>query len=218
MIGYVSRKIEMQMRNMKRFLFCFILISPLDTSFATNFFEKIKNTAEIKQTYLEHNKNNFVVTSKGRLYFKSAPDEKCEMKNVFLIPGDQVIGYTEYNGFISVAYFKKNGDSVDGWLDAMWLKNTGQTNGPSSEEQMVFNMIPEIIAKNKLSSLKNNCLQYSMNSNDEKYYTITITTAPGRNCNNEKTLPFTVLIKKGNLEAYTNQGNKNDEFRMITAH
>ncbi len=135
---------------------------------------------------------------------------------MFLIPGDQVIGYTEYNGFISAAYFKQNGDSVDGWLDEKWLKNTGLTNGPSSEDQMVFNMIPEVIAKNKLSSLHNSCLQYNMNSNDEKYYTVIIAKAPSKDCNNEKTLPFTVLIKKGTLEIYTNHGNKDDEFRSVT--
>ena len=197
-------------------MFCFIFSFSLGATSASDFCDTIKNTAEIKQAYLAHNKNNFIVVSKGRLYFKSAPSGRCALKNLFLIPGDQVIGYTEYNGFISAAYFKQNGDSVDGWLDEKWLKNTGLTNGPSSEEQMVFNMIPEVIAKNKLSSLHNSCLQYNMNSNDEKYYTVIIAKAPSKDCNNEKTLPFTVLIKKGTLEIYTNHGNKDDEFRSVT--
>ena len=55
-----------------------------------------------------------------------------------------------------------------------------------------------------------------MNSNDEKYYTVIIAKAPSKDCNNEKTLPFTVLIKKGTLEIYTNHGNKDDEFRSVT--
>ena len=201
---------------MKKLMFCFIFSFSLGATSASDFCDTIKKTAEIKQAYLAHNKNNFIIVSKGRLYFKSAPSERCALKNLFLIPGDQVIGYTEYNGFISAAYFKQNGDSVDGWLDEKWLKNTGLTNGPSSEEQMVFNMIPEVIAKNKLSSLHNSCLQYNMNSNDEKYYTVIITKAAKKDCNNEKTLPFTVLIKKGTLEIYTNHGNKDDEFRSVT--
>lgn len=202
---------------MRTSIYFFIFLSSLaTTSAASDFCDTIKKTAEIKQAYLAHNKNNFIVVSKGRLYFKSAPSERCALKNLFLIPGDQVIGYTEYNGFISAAYFKQNGESVDGWLDEKWLKNTGLTNGPSSEEQMVFNMIPEVIAKNKLSSLQNSCLQYDMNSNDEKYYTVIITKAAKKDCNNEKTLPFTMLIKKGTLEIYTNHGNKDDEFRSVT--
>ncbi len=177
--------------------------------------ETIQNKSEKEQVYLDKSKNIFEVVSKGRLHFNNAPSKECKVKSLFLVPGDKVIGYSEYNGFTSVAYFKENGDSVDGWLDTSQLKNTGLSNGPSGEEQMVFNMLPEIIAKNKLTSLPNKCLNFNLNDKDEKYYTTVVSRANGKECINNDVLPFTILVKRNTLEVYSNQGHASDEFRSL---
>lgn len=183
---------------------------------ANTYCDAILKKSDIEQGYIDRSRNNFEVISNGRLYFYSAPDDLCMQKESFLVPGDQVVGYSEYNGFLFVAYFKKNGDSVDGWLKIDQLKNTEFSNGPSGEEQMVFNMIPEIINNNKLSSLNNSCFIYDMKNNNEKYYEIIISLVNNnKKCTNDGEFPFTILIKKKSLEGYTNKSMKTDEFRSL---
>ncbi|MGR7482749.1 hypothetical protein ACU60U_20080 [Klebsiella aerogenes] len=99
-------------------------------------------------------------------------------------------------------------------MDTSQLENTKLTNGPSSEEQLVFNMLPEIIQSNKLSSLGKDCLSFNM-SNSKDYYSVGVSKSAGAQCESEKTLPFTLLIKKHTLDAYTNQGGESDEFRPL---
>lgn len=65
------------------------------------------------------------VARKGRLQFYSVPNKNCKMDGTFIIPGDTVIGYTEFNGFTLVDYFRRNGDSIEGWVESdrlVWLK------------------------------------------------------------------------------------------------
>lgn len=182
---------------------------------ANDFCVGIQKKADIEQAYIDHSMSDYKVISKQRLYFHNAPDKKCKNKNLFLISGDHVTGYSMYNGFLSVAYFKKNGDSISGWLDISQLENTGLTNGPSSEEQMIFNLLPDVINRNKLSIANYNCLTFDLNSKDDNYYLINVSKSTNNSCINEKILPFTLLIKKHSLDVYTNQGRGNDEFRKI---
>lgn len=103
-------------------------------SFANDFCSDLSKKAEKEQAYIDHSMNIFKVVSKTRLYFNSAPSEQCKINNLFLVNGDVVSGYTTLNGYLFASYFKKNGDSVDGWLKLSDLKNTGYTSGPSSDE------------------------------------------------------------------------------------
>jgi len=80
---------------------------------------------------------------------------------------------------------------------------------------MVFNMIPNIISLNKLTSLDKECLIFNLNDKNEKYYTTIISRASGKPCMNNDKLPFTILVKKNTLEAYSNQGLSSDEFRRL---
>ncbi|MDN7494827.1 hypothetical protein QZM89_06495 [Burkholderia gladioli] len=73
------------------------------------------------------------VVGKGRVQFYSAPDKACEMKGVFIIPGDQVSAYTSFNGFASVQYVNmKNGNVALGWVDESRIKTSRFTSSPSN--------------------------------------------------------------------------------------
>ncbi|CAN5506031.1 hypothetical protein BH11PSE4_BH11PSE4_06640 [soil metagenome] len=73
-----------------------------------------------------------VVTGKGRLQFYSAPDPRCAIKGVFVIPRDALIAYAQTDdGWTSVMYLNPaTGADVCGWVRASRLTVTG-TMGPS---------------------------------------------------------------------------------------
>lgn len=69
---------------------------------------------------------SFQVIGAGRLQFYSAPDAACKKHGVFVIPGDQLIGYGEYEHWVSVMYFNpKTGTDAQGWVDSRRLKYRG---------------------------------------------------------------------------------------------
>ena len=72
-----------------------------------------------------------VVTGTGRLQFYSAPNERCAMNGVFVIPKDKLISYAQTDdGWTSVMYINpRTGNDVSGWVRSKRLKQTG-TMGP----------------------------------------------------------------------------------------
>ena len=98
----------------------------------------------------------------------------CLFYNLFIVNGDVVSGYTTLNGYLFASYFKRNGDSVDGWLKLSDLKNTGYTSGPSSDEQTAFNIIPDAIKKNALATAPEKCINISRDDTNNKYYKFAI--------------------------------------------
>jgi hypothetical protein len=73
-----------------------------------------------------------VVIGTGRLQFHSAPNPRCEMKGVFVIPKDELVAYAlTDDGWSSVMYMNpRTGDTVSGWVRSARLKVTG-TEGPT---------------------------------------------------------------------------------------
>ena len=71
------------------------------------------------------------VTGTGRLQFYSAPNLRCAMNGVFVIPKDDLIAYAETSdGWASVMYVNpRTGNSVQGWVRSGRLKENG-TVGP----------------------------------------------------------------------------------------
>ena len=72
-----------------------------------------------------------VVKGAGRLQFYSAPNIRCPMQGVFVIPRDHLIAYAETgDGWSSVMYLNpRTGADVSGWVRSSRLKATG-TVGP----------------------------------------------------------------------------------------
>ncbi len=66
------------------------------------------------------------VVGAGRLQFYSAPDRRCAIAGVFVIPGDRVTAYGEHAGYTSVMYINlKTGTDAMGWVASSRLKMNG---------------------------------------------------------------------------------------------
>ena len=68
-----------------------------------------------------------VVIGTGRLQFYSAPNERCAMNGIFVIPKDELVEYGRSDsGWTSMMYMnRKMGDIVQGWVRSDRLKATG---------------------------------------------------------------------------------------------
>lgn len=91
---------------------------------------EINSTAEQNQTLVPTNESGYIVNDKSRVYFYSAPDDRCKIKDVFIVYGDSINSYADYQGFSSVIFFKKNGDTISGWVHSDSIKPTGTGVGP----------------------------------------------------------------------------------------
>ena len=72
-----------------------------------------------------------VVVGSGRLQFYLAPNLRCPMEGVFVIPRDRLIAYAQTSdGWSQVMYLNpRTGNDVSGWVRSARLKETG-TVGP----------------------------------------------------------------------------------------
>lgn len=80
----------------------------------------------------------YEVAGTGRLYFHTAPNEKCISKNIFVIPGDQIVAYEESGEWSSVAFFSKTGETTDGWVMTKRLKFMGAFGMDMTPEEFKF--------------------------------------------------------------------------------
>lgn len=66
------------------------------------------------------------VLGKDRLYFYNAPNERCKMKDVFVITGDVLTVYKSFDGWANVMYISKDGNDFMGWVHEKRIKKIGQ--------------------------------------------------------------------------------------------
>ena len=69
------------------------------------------------------------IVGKGPLQFYSAPDLKCKMHGLFVIPGDTLFAQAEYKGFTKVAFIamrKTDKKDVIAWAASARLKGNGK--------------------------------------------------------------------------------------------
>ena len=100
-------------------------------TFAADACEIAENLANTEEKILIPSSQIFVVTGEERAHILSAPDPRCKFKNqTFLLPGDKVQAYTKFNGHISIMYFRKNGATVEGWMEESRLKATAERSSP----------------------------------------------------------------------------------------
>lgn len=57
-----------------------------------------------------------VISSPKRVFFYSSANNRCRMKNKFVINGDKLISFYKTDGFIYVNYLNKEGKIIDGWI------------------------------------------------------------------------------------------------------
>ncbi|MGK3141386.1 hypothetical protein [Pantoea sp. C2G6] len=115
---------------MKAFIILLFSISPL-ISHAEDFCSSVAAKADSERIIIPSGDSGCKVSGKGRAYFYSAPNEKCKIKNLFIIPGDLVNASADYNDYTYIIYFKKDGDGVEGWVKSNRLAPTGTGIGPS---------------------------------------------------------------------------------------
>ena len=99
---------------MKKVIFT-ILMASISAN-AEEFCDSLNSMTYKNEVYLASPRSSFTVIGRGRLFFYSAPDERCIQKNIFIIPGDQVNAYTEYSDFVSVMYIDSHGKDTEGWV------------------------------------------------------------------------------------------------------
>lgn len=88
--------------------------------------EDIDHNSYRGQVNIKPANSGYEVFGEGRLYFYSAPDDQCISKNIYMVRGDQVDAYAEYNNYLFVIYFTKVGHEVSGWVKKNRLKSTHQ--------------------------------------------------------------------------------------------
>lgn len=62
----------------------------------------------------------------GRVPVYSAPDKSCLVRGVFIVPGDQVTTYVQYNGYTAFMFMNaKTRLDTEGWAPSSRLKLSG---------------------------------------------------------------------------------------------
>lgn len=94
--------------------------------------DDINYLAEKERYTIPSSESGYIVSDAHKVYFFSAPDDNCKIKELFIVNGDLVDAYADYKEFSYVMYFKKNGDVVKGWIHSKSIKPTGTGIGPKS--------------------------------------------------------------------------------------
>ncbi|QXG53264.1 hypothetical protein [Pantoea eucalypti] len=97
-------------------LLCALAFSLPLMATANDFCQNLSSKANNKGVNFDNTDNVYKVGGKGRLYFYSAPDEKCIKREVFVVPGNELYAYVEYKDYYSVMYVTNDGNQVDGWV------------------------------------------------------------------------------------------------------
>lgn len=100
----------------KKYIIFLLLILPEVSYSQQSICDQVQIRAQQNQDNIDYSKSRYKVISKNRLYFYFAPDDGCKDIKTFIIDGDYVDAYSIYGNFTSVMYFKKNGDSISGWV------------------------------------------------------------------------------------------------------
>lgn len=114
-----------------RYMFAFIFIMASFFSHADEFCSNIESKADAERVIISSDESGYKVSGKGRLYFHTAPNERCKSNDVFIVSGDLVNASADYDGYTYIMYFNKEGKEFDGWVKSNRLIQTGTGIGPS---------------------------------------------------------------------------------------
>lgn len=89
-----------------------------------NYCGKKDSVGQIEAERIKISESGYTVSSKGRSYFYSAPDDKCKTSK-FIVFKERIDVYMEYNDFYYVIYFGKNGVTTEGWMKSERIKANG---------------------------------------------------------------------------------------------
>lgn len=115
---------------MNNFFLLLVLIFAPFFSIADTYCDDLNEKHDLEQEIIPSDKSGYKVIANSRLFFFSAPDIKCKMKDVFIIKNDLVDAYKIDGDFIFVMYFTKDNRTVEGWVKAEGLTPIGIGIGP----------------------------------------------------------------------------------------
>lgn len=105
-----------------RLLITLILLTQL--SYAADNCKTISDKADSEGILIDSNRSGYKVVEKSRLYFYKSPNENCR-ETIFIVNGDYVDSYLEYNGFMYIMYFSRDENVFTGWVKSSGLTPTG---------------------------------------------------------------------------------------------
>ncbi|RYC39816.1 hypothetical protein DEH81_17855 [Pectobacterium zantedeschiae] len=76
--------------------------------------------------FFSHHDNIYKVGGEGQLQFYSAPDDRCVLKDTFVVTGSSLYVYSAFGGFYSVMYLTQDGDQIIGWVERKRLIETNR--------------------------------------------------------------------------------------------
>ena len=94
--------------------------------------EEIDTKVQKNKIIIPSYQSGRIITGSGRAYFYSAPNDKCKIKDTFLVPGDLTDAGLEFGDFTYVIYFHPvSGQETSGWLKMDRVRPTGTGVGPN---------------------------------------------------------------------------------------
>jgi hypothetical protein len=119
----------------KLLLIFLVLYSSLALSETEDVCTRIAQKAERERALIPSYMSGRKVVDAGRLYFYSAPDKRCRMKNVFVIPNDHLEAYSTYGDYTEVVYWSAKSGDPSGWVLSSRIVETGTGIGPDRNQK-----------------------------------------------------------------------------------
>lgn len=86
---------------------------------------KVRAAAQEQQVAVAQWQAGRRVAGKARLYFHSAPDGACRLRDTFVVNGDTLQALNEYGTFTEVQYVHpRTGRLTQGWVESGRLEET----------------------------------------------------------------------------------------------
>jgi hypothetical protein len=90
----------------------------------------VYETAQQDKMLVTTQQTTRVVSGPGRLYFHTAPDTQCRLKEVFVIQNDRLEVFADHAGFTEVIYWHPvTGTGTAGWVSSARLAEIRETVG-----------------------------------------------------------------------------------------
>lgn len=105
-----------------------------------------------KETILLVPALSYEVAGTGRLYFHSAPNGQCLLRDTFVIPGNRLVANEEQGNWTWVSYSGKNGNIAEGWVETGRLKFTGTAGHTDPRQAEFYRKAVEAARAGKLGS------------------------------------------------------------------
>ena len=94
--------------------------------------------AELEKEAIPSEQSVRRVAGEGRLYFHTAPDKQCQLRNVFVVRNDRLEAYAEHGEFTEVIYWNsRTRAGTAGWVVTSRIAETDSGNGPGAAQTVM---------------------------------------------------------------------------------